>query len=317
MTRVVTGQLDAYIEPGPRIVADVPGMREAFEDLGGGAVLNNSPYDLAAVALICARGRRGRDRRLRRAARPAAAARLGRRVPDLLRRRPRTRSSTRRSASASSGAWRRLASSSSHGRFPRPMLQEVALGQKSLADYTHLVGRELVESIRELAGPLEGKRVLHVSATAFGGGVSEILYTIVPLMRDVGLDAHWNVILGPRGVLQRHQAHAQLAPGRSRGDLPRAVGAVRALQLDERPEPPEDAWDVIIVHDPQPVGLRHNAPGGGEEVDLALPHRPLDAERDDARADQAADRGVRRIGLAPASSTSPTGSPRRPTDRST
>lgn len=56
MTRVVTGQLDAYIEPGPRIVADVPGMREAFEALGGGAVLNNSPYDLAAVALICEEG---------------------------------------------------------------------------------------------------------------------------------------------------------------------------------------------------------------------------------------------------------------------
>jgi myo-inositol-1(or 4)-monophosphatase len=53
MTRIVTGQLDAYIEPGPRIVADVPGMREEFERLGGGAVLNNSPYDLAAVALIC------------------------------------------------------------------------------------------------------------------------------------------------------------------------------------------------------------------------------------------------------------------------
>ncbi|MGI8460136.1 MAG: inositol monophosphatase family protein [Solirubrobacterales bacterium] len=56
MTRVLTGQLDAYIEPGPRIVADVPGMREAFERIGGGAVLNNSPYDLAAVALICSEG---------------------------------------------------------------------------------------------------------------------------------------------------------------------------------------------------------------------------------------------------------------------
>lgn len=53
MTRIVTGQLDAYIEPGPRIVADVPGMREAFERVGEGAVLNNSPYDLAAVVLIC------------------------------------------------------------------------------------------------------------------------------------------------------------------------------------------------------------------------------------------------------------------------
>jgi myo-inositol-1(or 4)-monophosphatase len=51
MTRIATGQLDAYIEPGPRIVDDVPGMREEFERVGGGAILNNSPYDLAAAAL--------------------------------------------------------------------------------------------------------------------------------------------------------------------------------------------------------------------------------------------------------------------------
>ena len=76
------------------------------------------------------------------------------------------------------------------------MLQDVALGASRSSDYTHLVGRGLVEEIRELAAPLAGKRVLHVSATAFGGGVSEILYTLVPLMRDVGLDAHWQVILG-------------------------------------------------------------------------------------------------------------------------
>ena len=54
MTRVVTGQLDAYIEPGPRMIDDVPGVREAFERIGGGSVLNNSPYDLAA-ATICLR----------------------------------------------------------------------------------------------------------------------------------------------------------------------------------------------------------------------------------------------------------------------
>jgi myo-inositol-1(or 4)-monophosphatase len=52
MTRIVTGQLDAYVEPGPRLVEDVPGMRAAFERVGGGAVLNNSPYDLAAATLV-------------------------------------------------------------------------------------------------------------------------------------------------------------------------------------------------------------------------------------------------------------------------
>ena len=54
MTRIATGQLDAYVEPGPRIVADVPGMREQFERVGGGAVLNNSPYDVAAAVLCLA-----------------------------------------------------------------------------------------------------------------------------------------------------------------------------------------------------------------------------------------------------------------------
>jgi myo-inositol-1(or 4)-monophosphatase len=48
MTRLVTGQLDAVIEVGSRLIDDVPGMREQFERVGGGRVLNNSPYDLAA-----------------------------------------------------------------------------------------------------------------------------------------------------------------------------------------------------------------------------------------------------------------------------
>jgi myo-inositol-1(or 4)-monophosphatase len=48
MTRVVTGQLDAVVEVGSRLIDDVPGIRAEFERIGGGEVLNNSPYDLAA-----------------------------------------------------------------------------------------------------------------------------------------------------------------------------------------------------------------------------------------------------------------------------
>ena len=51
MTRIVTGQLDAYVEPGPRMIDDVPAVRAEFERVGDGAVLNNSPYDLAAAAI--------------------------------------------------------------------------------------------------------------------------------------------------------------------------------------------------------------------------------------------------------------------------
>jgi myo-inositol-1(or 4)-monophosphatase len=48
MTRIVTGQLDAVVEVGSRMIDDVPGIRAEFERIGGGQVLNNSPYDLAA-----------------------------------------------------------------------------------------------------------------------------------------------------------------------------------------------------------------------------------------------------------------------------
>jgi myo-inositol-1(or 4)-monophosphatase len=56
MTRVLTGQLDAYVEPGPRLVEEVPGMRAEFERVGDGHINNNTPYDLAAAALCLVEG---------------------------------------------------------------------------------------------------------------------------------------------------------------------------------------------------------------------------------------------------------------------
>ncbi len=138
------------------------------------------------------------------------------------------------------------------------MLQDVPLGSRSLADYTHLVGRGLVEEIRERAEPLAGKRVLHVSATAFGGGVSEILYTLVPLMRDVGLDVHWRVIMGREEFFNVTKLMHNSLQGDPQAisdqdwEVFEAYNAMNAQGLD-------DDWDVIIVHDPQPAGLRANA----------------------------------------------------------
>ena len=76
------------------------------------------------------------------------------------------------------------------------MLQLVNVGHKSLADYGTIVSRGLMNEIHRLAEPLAGKRVLHLSATAFGGGVAEINYTLVPLMGDAGLEVEWRIIRG-------------------------------------------------------------------------------------------------------------------------
>lgn len=56
MTRLLTGQLDAYVEPGPRMIGEVPAVAAEFLRVGGGAVLNNSPYDLAAACLLLDEG---------------------------------------------------------------------------------------------------------------------------------------------------------------------------------------------------------------------------------------------------------------------
>lgn len=76
------------------------------------------------------------------------------------------------------------------------MLGSVPVTPKSLEDYRPIIGDERIDEIRSLAKLLAGARVLHVNATSFGGGVAEILGTLVPLMNDVGLEADWQVIPG-------------------------------------------------------------------------------------------------------------------------
>ncbi|MBE0428597.1 MAG: hypothetical protein IBX61_01840 [Thermoleophilia bacterium] len=56
ITRILTGQLDAYVDIGPRMIEDVPEVKPFFEKVGRGAILNNSPHDLAAAGIICAEG---------------------------------------------------------------------------------------------------------------------------------------------------------------------------------------------------------------------------------------------------------------------
>src|ERR1051325_3301732 len=76
------------------------------------------------------------------------------------------------------------------------MLQKVDVENKSLKDYESIVGGDVIEQIRETAKPLKGARVVHINATAYGGGVAEILQTLVPLMNDLGLNAAWQVLVG-------------------------------------------------------------------------------------------------------------------------
>src|SRR5688572_19011623 len=135
------------------------------------------------------------------------------------------------------------------------MLHPVNVGQKSLGDYATILGRGLVAEIQRLAQPLEGKRVLHLSATAFGGGVAEINYTLVPLMRSVGLDAEWRIIHGEDeffNVTKKIHNALQGSPvGLTAEDeeIYQRYNALNAADLDE------SEYDFILNHDPQPAAM--------------------------------------------------------------
>ena len=65
-----------------------------------------------------------------------------------------------------------------------------------LDSYLPVVGAAQIDELRALAHPMEGSEVEMVNSTAVGGGVAEILMRLMPLLREVGLDAHWRVMEG-------------------------------------------------------------------------------------------------------------------------
>jgi trehalose synthase len=163
------------------------------------------------------------------------------------------------------------------------MLQPVAVGHKHLSDYSSIVGRTLVQEITERAERLKGKRILHVSATAFGGGVSEILYTLIPLMVDVGLDCQWHVIYGREEFFNATKVLHNALQG-SPQDLTEEqwetwehFNEINAAELS-------DGWDVCIIHDPQPAAIASLVGAKARNwvwrchIDLSTPN-PLTVER--------------------------------------
>ena len=183
------------------------------------------------------------------------------------------------------------------------MLNLVNVGHKSLADYASITTRGLREEIDALAAPLAGKRVLHLSATAFGGGVAEINYTLVPLMADVGLDVEWRIIQATDGFFDVTKTIHNALQGNPEGLTERPAGRLPPVQRRERAPARRRLGHH---HRPRRAAGGDDRHGRGlvRPLDLALPHRPLDAERGCGRLPPALAGEVRRSDLPPRGATS-------------
>ena len=123
-----------------------------------------------------------------------------------------------------------------------------------LSDYVPIVGQENIDQLFRLAKRLKGKKVVHVNSTQIGGGVAEILKSLVPLMNELGIDTRWVVINGEESFFEVTKAvHNAL-----QGNKVNLTEEMFETYLETNKKNAQDLnleGDVVIIHDPQPVSL--------------------------------------------------------------
>ncbi len=125
---------------------------------------------------------------------------------------------------------------------------------RSLEDYRHIVGEEVISSIYRKARALYGIKVININSTFYGGGVAEILNSLVPLMNDAGVEADWRILRGTtdffditkkfHNALQGDQIN--LTPMKQRLYTQASETFASYCHIDD---------DCVIIHDPQPLPL--------------------------------------------------------------
>lgn len=131
-------------------------------------------------------------------------------------------------------------------------LQKITCLPKSLENYSSLAPN-VVQKIYHLAKPLQGLRIAHVNATSLGGGVAEMLRSIVPLQQDIGLNANWYIIPPNGGFFEVTKQIHNFLQGKE-GSLSEEQKKIYLeynhflARLLEKIE-----YDILIIHDPQPA----------------------------------------------------------------
>jgi trehalose synthase len=123
-----------------------------------------------------------------------------------------------------------------------------------LNNYEAVVGAEVLEELRVVAGLLQGRRLQHVNSTAVGGGVAEILTRMVPLMQELGVDTAWDVITGDQEFFAVTKAFHNALHGSPELVSPAMLDHYRDI-IDDNLRRMTFTGDVIWIHDPQPAGL--------------------------------------------------------------
>lgn len=128
------------------------------------------------------------------------------------------------------------------------------LRRVSLKDYESVTGSALIDEIRSLGENLQGYSVWHINSTTTGGGVAEILSSLVPLMEEAGLTVSWKVLSGsPEFFNTTKQFHNGM-----HGQQVNVTGEMLESYLataQKNKDLVTGEADLVVIHDQQPLGL--------------------------------------------------------------
>jgi trehalose synthase len=152
-----------------------------------------------------------------------------------------------------------------------------------LEQYARIVGDNVIDQLHQLAESLKGLSIVHVNSTREGGGVAEILNRLIPLKKELGLDASWEIITGPPEFYNcTKRFHNGLQGNRVEmtKQLLAAYEAANIKRAGELRDVLENA-DIVFIHDPQPAPLLNELPNRKGKwiwrchIDVSRPYRPL------------------------------------------
>jgi len=123
-----------------------------------------------------------------------------------------------------------------------------------LTDYIDIIGHTTVSNIYKKSRRLYGKHILHINSTCQGGGVAEILSSLVPLMNDVGIDTGWRILHGTLDFFTITKKFHNALQG-ERLNFTKIKKRIYVQTNENFSIYTHINHDCVIIHDPQPLPL--------------------------------------------------------------
>jgi trehalose synthase len=149
----------------------------------------------------------------------------------------------------------------------------------NLDQYQEIAPKGTTEFLKQLAQKIKKRKILHINSTKLGGGVAEILRSLIPLLQDVGVKAHWEVISGTEEFFSTTKAFHNALQGHDQNISPVMLQDYLAVNQENARHLSFEA-DYVVIHDPQPVSLIENRPQSGKwiwrcHIDISRPQRTV------------------------------------------